>query len=132
MCWHLQDFIAGLTIEEQIMDAVMQSRKIIFVFSENFMKSPWCVLELQYALHRLLKTQTRCVIPISVSDGAVPKELRRRITYWPIVDIANEGNLRSRMTELIGELAIVLSHSNIIASKAYTGYQDNQYCIFIR
>ena len=104
--WHLQDFIAGLTIEEQIMEAVMQSRKIIFVFSENFMKSSWCALELQYALHRLLKTQTRCVIPIAVSDGAVPKELKRRITYWPIVNIVKEGDLRSRMSELIGKLPL--------------------------
>ena len=103
VCWHMQDFICGLPIEEQIVDAVMQSRKIIFIFSENFLKSNWCVLELQYALHRLLKTRTRCIIPITLSDGAVPKDLKQRITYWPIVNITSDSNITNRIIELIGE-----------------------------
>ncbi len=111
VCWHLRDFIAGLPISEQIAEAVQTSRKVVFVFSEHFAESEFCCLELEHTLHRLLMTRTRCLIPITLSEGAVPRNLRRRITYWPVLN-AKEENFVNEITELLGRSASLESFAN--------------------
>lgn len=103
VCWHHRDFIAGLPITEQIAEAVQTSRKVVFIFSEHFAQSKFCCLELEHTLHRLLMTRTRCLIPITLSEKVVPRELKRRITYWPVVN-ALEEDLTEKLTKLIGGL----------------------------
>ena len=103
VCWHLRDFVAGLPITEQIAVAVQQSRKVVFVFSEHFTESEYCCLELEHTLHRLVTTQTRCMIPITLKEGTVPKELKSRITYWPVVS-TDSDDFVDRMRKLIGRL----------------------------
>ena len=102
VCWHLRDFIAGLSIGEQIADAVNNSRIILFVFSEHFSESQFCRLELELAMHRLTKTNTRCLVPIAICEGAVPESVRRVLTYWPVVSLS-DGNMLERLRRLIGE-----------------------------
>lgn len=101
ICWHERDFEVGVPIMEQIAQAVEQSRKILFIFSESFMQSSFCQFELELALHRLLVTRTRCLVPIALSEAAVPGKLKKRITYWPMLD-PNVGNLLEDITKLIG------------------------------
>lgn len=102
ICWHLRNFVAGVSIMENITDAVYQSRKVVFVFSEHFMESSFCCMELEQAMHRLLKSRTRCIIPIALSENAVPKEIKSKLTYLPLVT-AQENNLMKQIKELIGK-----------------------------
>jgi len=101
ICWHMRNFIAGIPIMEQITDAVYQSRKVVFVFSEHFMESTFCRMELEQAMHRLLTSRTRCLVPIALSEDAVPQELKSKLTYWPLVNVQEE-NLLERITKLLG------------------------------
>ncbi len=102
MCWHLRDFVAGLSITEQIADAVNNSRKILFVFSDHFSESKFCQFELELAMKRLAVTNTRCVVPIATSEGAVPARVGQLLTYWPVV-ITSESNLIGRLQQILGE-----------------------------
>ena len=97
----MRNFLAGIPIMEQITDAVYQSRKVVFVFSEHFMESTFCRMELEQAMHRLLTSRTRCLVPIVLSEEAVPQELKSKLTYWPLVN-AQEENLLEKITKLIG------------------------------
>ena len=105
VCWHLRDFTAGVPIAEQIADAVKQSRKIIFVFSGRFSESKFCQLELDQAIHRLITSRTRCLVPIALNEEAVPKKLKNILTYWPVV-LASEHKWIERIKQLIGEFCI--------------------------
>ena len=103
VCWHLRDFIAGIPITEQIADAVLHSRKIIFVFSPHFMESTFCQMELRHSLHRLSTTHTRCIVPISMSDQCVPKNIKSILTYWPIIP-ADEDQMVEKICHFLGML----------------------------
>ena len=102
VCWHLRDFIAGLSIGEQIADAMNKSRKILFVFSEHFSESKFCRLELELAMNRLMGTNTRCLVPIALGEGTVPQRVRSMLTYWPVLSLS-EGDVVERLKQLIGE-----------------------------
>ncbi len=45
------NFIAGRDIVENINNALKMSRKVVFVISNNFLKSPWCLKEFSMALN---------------------------------------------------------------------------------
>ena len=74
--WHHQDFICGLTINDNIVRATQICRRIIFVCSENFQRSTFCQLELKFGLHSHYKDRTRRVIPIVLQEEFCPDELR--------------------------------------------------------
>ena len=105
ICWHLRDFIAGLPINEQIVNAIYNSRKVAIIFSEHFMDSKFCQLELEHALYRQLKSKTRCLLPITLSDELVPPELKRRLTYMVLPD---NKHLISKLTKLIGKFNVIV------------------------
>ena len=45
LCFHERDFIPGVDIAENIVSAIHESRKVVFIISENFLKSHWCMYE---------------------------------------------------------------------------------------
>lgn len=100
VCWHLRDFVAGLPVNEQIVNAIFSSRKVVIVFSKHFMSSKFCLLELEHALYRQVESGTRCLLPIAMKDNLVPPEVRRRLTYMILMD--NKEKLVSRLTQLLG------------------------------
>ncbi|KAJ6217405.1 hypothetical protein RDWZM_008562 [Blomia tropicalis] len=51
LCIYDRDFIAGRPISECIMDGIKQSRHVILVVSNQFVKSPWCQYETDLAYH---------------------------------------------------------------------------------
>lgn len=105
VCWHLRDFITGLPINEQIVNAIYQSRKIIIVFSAHFMESEFCQLELQHAIYRQLKSRTRCLVPMSLNSKLVPSLIKKNYTY---LEITEKKQATSKLLELIGEVQIIL------------------------
>ena len=46
LCFHSRDFIPGLDIAENITNAIHKSRRTICVLSRNYIKSHWCMYEL--------------------------------------------------------------------------------------
>ena len=80
MFWHHCDFVAGLTIDENILRAIKLGQTVIFVCSEHFHKSEFCQKELKYALHSHYKEYNgnyRRVIPLVIRDGECTKELKQ-------------------------------------------------------
>lgn len=49
LCLHKRDFVPGHWILDNIMSAIEQSRRTIFVLSENFVQSDWCRYELDFS-----------------------------------------------------------------------------------
>lgn len=53
ICLHERDFQVGLSILENIIQCMDQSRCLLLVVSESFLKSNWCSFEMHLAQHRL-------------------------------------------------------------------------------
>ncbi|XP_074555442.1 toll-like receptor 2 [Halichoeres trimaculatus] len=49
LCLHKRDFVPGHWILDNIMSSIEQSRRTIFVLSENFVQSDWCRYELDFS-----------------------------------------------------------------------------------
>ena len=45
-CVAQRDFLVGATIIDNIVQSINQSRKVVFIISQNFLKSGWCIEEL--------------------------------------------------------------------------------------
>ncbi len=101
ICWHLRDFVTGLPINEQIVNAIYESRKIVIVFSKHFMDSKFCQLELEHAMYRQLKSRTRCLLPITLSSELVPPILKNNFTY---LEITGKEEVASKLLKLLGKL----------------------------
>lgn len=54
ICLHERDFQVGLSILENIIQCMDQSRCLLLVISESFIKSNWCSFEMHLAQHRLV------------------------------------------------------------------------------
>lgn len=52
ICLHERDFQVGLSILENIIQCMDQSRCLLLVVSESFLKSNWCAFEMHLAQHR--------------------------------------------------------------------------------
>ncbi|KAL1466278.1 hypothetical protein MTO96_006156 [Rhipicephalus appendiculatus] len=57
LCVAERDFIPGMEITENIIRAIAQSRKSLFVISREFCRSRWCMFELNLAQHRLFESE---------------------------------------------------------------------------
>ena len=104
--WHLTDFIAGMTIENNIIQAVKTSRVIIYVCSENFNKSQFCQTELKYGSeshYKQFKGRYRRVIPI-VIGGKCPTQLNT----FKIKPIRASGSVEDYKKSDINKLIEVL------------------------
>ena len=92
LCLHNRDFRPGTRIQENVMEAVHGSRKVIMVLSSTFLDSEWCELELEVAQMRSFDERRELIIPIVLEDLPVHKmsrnmrHLLRRNTYleWPV------------------------------------------------
>lgn len=87
---------------ENINNAVQKSRKVIFVFTENFMFSKHCMTELYRTLDRLQLTQTRCMIPIVLNNTQIPVELKSTVTYWPV--IIPDATYKEKLINMLGNI----------------------------
>lgn len=102
LCWHSRDFIPGIPVMEQITECIAKSRKIIFVFSEHFLQSKFCHVELELAMNRYLSSHTRCIVPVALTEKDVPANVKRMITYLPILSAGN-GNVAEKIAQIMGE-----------------------------
>ena len=110
VCWHHDDFMPGRTILENINDNIQNSRKILFVLSEDFFKSSYCMDELDASIRKLKKTKTRCVIPILLREceKMLPTDIKD-LTYFDARSVSKEELIKT-ICDILGEC--VLSHAS--------------------
>ncbi|XP_076319314.1 toll-like receptor 6 [Tachypleus tridentatus] len=91
LCLHDRNFLAGLSIEQNIIESIDKSRKTVFILSPSFLKSQWCMYEIQIAQHRLLENNRNSLVLVKMKNlpqKDTTKELQyllRTRTYleWP-------------------------------------------------
>lgn len=108
LCWHSRDFLPGIPIMEQIVKTMAQSRKIIFVFSENFRRSEFCRVELELAMNRYMNSSTRCILPVTMAGRHVPIYVSQTLTYLPIL-AAEDSDVAGKIAKVIGRFHTTLS-----------------------
>ncbi|XP_070209268.1 toll-like receptor 13 [Littorina saxatilis] len=69
LCVHERDFIPGKNIVENIADCVESSKKILMVFSNDFVQSQWCQFELAFCLRHAMDTDDTLIL-VCVDDVA--------------------------------------------------------------
>ena len=68
VCLHDRDFMPGAYIENNIMEAVQSSRRMILVLSQNYLKSEWCMVEFRAAHTKVLNDRTNYLILVLYDD----------------------------------------------------------------
>ncbi|GFQ84006.1 toll-like receptor 2 [Trichonephila clavata] len=68
LCVHERDFQIGRLITENILEAIENSRNVILILTEDFIKSEWCMFELHMAQHRLFDDTRDCLILVKFHD----------------------------------------------------------------
>eukprot|EP00058_Branchiostoma_floridae_P020004 XP_002605494.1 hypothetical protein BRAFLDRAFT_92915 [Branchiostoma floridae] len=68
VCLHHRDFLPGVPIAENILNAVSASKRTIILLSNNFLESDWCQLEFQAAHAQMLQDRANRVIVILLDD----------------------------------------------------------------
>ncbi|XP_065087548.1 toll-like receptor 6 [Ochlerotatus camptorhynchus] len=99
VCLHERDFQVGVSILENIIHCMDQSKTLLLVMSESFLLSHWCQFEMHLAQHRLLETRREQLILVLLED--IPKIKRSKTlqylmktkTYiiWPQPELAFEA-----------------------------------------
>lgn len=80
-CIYYRDFLPGLSLRENMVQSIYNSRKTIAVVSKRFLRSKYCNQELSIAVHRLVEREDDSVIVIKlddVEDSKLPIELQFR------------------------------------------------------
>ena len=87
LCIHDRDFIPGVSIEDNIVRAIENSRKTILVLSQKFLTSGWCEFELQMARMESFDKGRNLIIAVMLEPLEIEKMskslklLIRRNTY---------------------------------------------------
>ncbi|XP_052081447.1 toll-like receptor 4 [Mytilus californianus] len=80
LCIHERDFIPGCDIADNIINAIHQSRKVIFVVTPSFMKSKWCRFEqhMAYMEYAVSRQGVDCIIMVikeKISERDIPRQM---------------------------------------------------------
>ena len=67
-CIAQRDFLAGVTIIDNIVRSIHQSRKVVCIISQNFLKSGWCQEELLMGHHESLSRGKNLLICVFMQD----------------------------------------------------------------
>ena len=68
LCVHFRDFPVCASIAETILDVVDNSRRVIMVISDNFLRSEWCHFEFQASHYQLLREKQYRIIMVLLHD----------------------------------------------------------------
>ncbi|XP_070212700.1 toll-like receptor 2 type-1 [Littorina saxatilis] len=111
LCVHERDFIPGNNIVDNIVECVQSSKKILMVFSKDFVRSQWCQFELTFCLTHVMDYDD--VLIIVCMDDVASRDMTpammavlRTTTYiqWEELDDAEHsfwGRLRLALHEII-------------------------------
>ncbi|XP_030592721.1 toll-like receptor 2 [Archocentrus centrarchus] len=80
LCLHKRDFVPGGWIIDNIMAAIEKSHRMLFILSQNFVRSEWCKYELDYTHFRLFDQNDDTVLLIllePIDKNSIPKKFIR-------------------------------------------------------
>jgi hypothetical protein len=83
-----RDFTPGVSVFDNIVEAIHSSYKIILVLTDHFVSSQWCQYEADHAIIRSLRlnevqdqdSNSSCVIPVLLEECKIPIKLQH-LTY---------------------------------------------------
>ncbi|VDI43161.1 Hypothetical predicted protein [Mytilus galloprovincialis] len=80
LCIHERDFIPGCDIADNIVNAIHNSRKVIFVVTPAFLKSKWCIYELNMAYMEYVVSRqgVNCMIMVikeKIKERDIPRKM---------------------------------------------------------
>ncbi|XP_053685761.1 uncharacterized protein LOC128735295 [Sabethes cyaneus] len=80
VCLHERDFKVGISILENIIYCIDNSRALLLIMSESFLLSQWCQFEMHLAQHRLLETRREQLILVLLED--IPRVKRSKTLHY--------------------------------------------------
>ena len=83
---HHLNFIPGNAIADNILIAVRESRYIMPIITENFLKSKYCIYELEQSVLRMIKSKSTCIIPVTADIKLLPECLKSLVTSIVLED----------------------------------------------
>ena len=83
---HHLNFIPGNAIADNIPIAVRESRYIMPIITENFLKSNYCIYELEQSVLRMIKSKSTCIIPVTADIKLLPECLKFLVTSVVLED----------------------------------------------
>lgn len=75
VCYHEKDFLIGPSIASNICRAVVYSKRVVCILSDDFLKSPYCMYEFQAALHRNIEIKRNRLIALLCNSMNPNKEI---------------------------------------------------------
>ena len=75
VCFHQRDFIPGNLIAANIQEAIVTSKRVLCLITENFLTSNYCMEEFHMALARSITLKKRRVIVIMSSNFRFPQNI---------------------------------------------------------
>ena len=84
-----RDFTPGVSVLDNIVEAIHSSNKVILVLTDHFVSSQWCEYEADQAILRSLKLNdvqdqdrnSSCVIPVLLEECKIPIKLQNLTCY---------------------------------------------------
>ncbi|XP_063422298.1 toll-like receptor 4 [Mytilus trossulus] len=95
LCIHHRDFIPGCDIADNIINAIHQSRKVIFIITEAFLKSEWCMYELHMAhtenvISRQGTNMLILVFKEDIPQNIIPKKIQQIVQEEVYLDFPDD------------------------------------------
>ncbi|XP_015775592.1 PREDICTED: uncharacterized protein LOC107353726 [Acropora digitifera] len=144
-CVHFRDFAPGIPFVENMAYSVNNSYKVVVLFSNNFLTSPFAEYEMKLAIHRMVEKRDNSLVVIRIDDvdpARLPRELSTKsfIDYnsyleWPfwrqrlitfLNDNSNNNNVCNEHTDRPGYAR--LSSTSSFESQASNGRQEGSRC----
>ena len=100
---HQLNFIPGNVISDNILIAVRESHYIMPIITENFLKSKYCIYELEQSVLRMIKSKSTCIIPVTTDIKLLPECLKALVTGVVLEDnCTNYSTCVDRIMETVG------------------------------
>ncbi|XP_071137874.1 toll-like receptor 4 isoform X3 [Mytilus edulis] len=107
LCLDAKDFIAGYGIAENVVNAIDSSRKVIFVITDNFLKSTWGSYEMEMTrMHAFQKGREDMVIVVvrdNIKVTDMPETMKNMWFKITCIQWPNNDNLPYNTEEIFYE-----------------------------
>ncbi|KAH8356834.1 hypothetical protein KR200_010383, partial [Drosophila serrata] len=101
LCFYLRDWLVGSSIPDCISQSVKDSRRIIILMTDNFLKSTWGRLEFRLALHATSKDRCKRLIVVLYPDVKNFDDLDSELRTYMVLNTYLERNNPNFWNKLI-------------------------------
>ncbi|XP_052069773.1 toll-like receptor 4 [Mytilus californianus] len=82
LCIHQRDFLSGLYIADNIMDAMKNSKKILVLITKNYLESKWGKFELDMARMQIFQEDRNLLITVMIENIPPSKMPKSLLDIW--------------------------------------------------